>query len=195
MIKVMWHCAALIRSDFYRITGSFRVASLIKHVLFSGGPYKYLFWHRLAACFMRERMGRYFIYPWVRLIHNHYKYKFGISIPLNTQIGSGFFISHWGGIVVNQKSIIGKNCNISQGVTIGQSNRGKNKGYPIIGDNVYIGPGAIIIGAVTVGNNAAIGANCVVTKSVPDNGVAVGVPGRVISLDGSFGYVNRADYD
>jgi serine O-acetyltransferase len=60
---------------------------------------------------------------------------------------------------------------------------------------VYIGPGAKIIGAVRVGNNVAIGANCVVTKDVPDNAVVVGVPGKIISFRGSQGYVNRTEYD
>jgi len=66
---------------------------------------------------------------------------------------------------------------------------------PEIGDNVYIGPGAKIIGNIKIGNNAAIGANCVVTKDVPENGVVVGVPGRVISFEGSAGYINKTNYN
>jgi len=130
----------------------------------------------------------------VNRIVSHYTFKYGISIPPETVIGSGFYIGHFGGIVVSPKSKIGKNCNISQGVTIGQTNRGSRKGFPIIGNNVYIGPGAKIIGGVTIGNDVAVGANCVVTKDVPDNAVVVGVPGRVISYDGSRGYINNTDY-
>jgi serine O-acetyltransferase len=126
---------------------------------------------------------------------NHLVYKLGISISPSTEIGSGFYIGHFGGIVINGKSVIGKNCNISQGVTLGQANRGKNIGYPTLGDNIYIGPGAKIVGAVKIGNNVAIGANCVVTKDIPDNSVVVGVPGKVISQEGSIGYVNKIDYD
>ena len=122
-------------------------------------------------------------------------YKLGISIPASTEIDSGFYIGHFGGIVVNGKSVIGKNCNISQGVTLGQANRGKNKGYPTLGDNVYIGPGAKIVGAIKIGNNVAIGANCVVTKDIPDNSVVVGIPGKVISQDGATGYINMTDYE
>ena len=77
---------------------------------------------------------------------------------------------------------------------MGVANRGERKGYPTIGDNVYIGPGAKLVGKIIVGNNAAIGANCVVTKDVPENGVVVGVPGKVISMNGSVGYINRTDY-
>lgn len=97
--------------------------------------------------------------------------------------------------MINGKSIIGNNCNISQGVTLGVANRGKYEGCPKLGDNIFIGPGAKILGAVTIGNNVAIGANCVVIKDIPDNSVVVGIPGRVISQEGSLGYVNRTDYD
>lgn len=77
---------------------------------------------------------------------------YGISIPYNTRIGSGLYIGHFGGIVVNSEAVIGKNCNIHHGVTIGQANRGDKKGYPVIGDRVFIGPGAVvIIGKVKVG--------------------------------------------
>jgi serine O-acetyltransferase len=66
---------------------------------------------------------------------------------------------------------------------------------PVIGDNVYIGPGAKIIGRVNMGSGVAIGANAVVTKDVPDNAVVVGVPAKVISYNGSKGYINKTDYD
>ena len=122
-------------------------------------------------------------------------YKFGIGIPVQTVIGSGLFIGHFGGIFINGNCVIGKNVNISHGVTLGQASRGKREGFPILGDNIYIGPGAKVIGAVRIGNNVAIGANCVVTKDIPDNSVVVGVPGRIISADGATGYVLRTDYE
>ena len=122
-------------------------------------------------------------------------YKYGIDISYQTKIGSGFYIGHFGGVVVHPQVVIGKNCNISHQVTLGIANRGVRKGCPVIGDNVYIGPGAKVIGNIQIGNNVAIGANCVVTKDVPDNSVAVGVPGNTISSEGSEGYVNRTDYN
>lgn len=97
--------------------------------------------------------------------------------------------------MVTPEAIIGKNCNLSQEVTIGITPRGERQGTPIIGDNVYIGPGAKIIGNVKIRNRVAIGANCVVTKDVPDNAVVVGIPGRVIAYQGSKGYVNQTDYE
>jgi len=125
----------------------------------------------------------------------HYKYKFGLSIPHATTIGRGLYIGHPRDIIVSEHAVVGDNCNLSHGVTIGQANRGPRKGTPVIGNNVYIGPGAKIVGLVHVGHHAAIGANCVVTKDVPDCAVVVGVPGRVVSFAGSVGYVTRTDYD
>ncbi|GER80051.1 serine acetyltransferase [Candidatus Denitrolinea symbiosum] len=125
----------------------------------------------------------------------HYEYKYGISISYRTQIGSGLYIGHFGGIVINKNVVVGKNCNISHQVTLGKANRGVKKGYPVIGDNVYLGPGAKVIGNVKIGNNVAVGANCVVTKDIPDNGVVVGIPGKIISLEGSLGYINKTSYE
>lgn len=135
------------------------------------------------------------VYPVSRAILRHLTFKLGVSIPPKTRIGSGLYIGHFGGIFVNDQSVIGRDCNLSQGVTIGQANRGRNVGSPVIGDGVYIGPGAKIIGAVKVGNNVAVGANAVVTRDVPDDSVVVGVPAEVISLDGATGYITRIDYD
>ena len=184
----------LILSDLYRITGDIRFAVLLWHILLDES-YKYVFWMRTCRYTRASPLLKYTIYPIAKFMLYHLTYKLGISISPLTEIGSGFYIGHFGGIVINEKSVIGKNCNISQGVTLGQANRGKNKGYPTLGDNIYIGPGAKIVGAVTIGNNVAIGANCVVTRDIPDNSVVVGIPGKVISQRGSTGYVERTDYE
>ncbi len=184
----------MVLSDLYRIAGDARATTFLKYLLI-GGAFKYNFWMRTCRYAQSVMPLKYTVYPLARVMLNRLTYKFGISIPHTTQIGSGFYIGHFGGIVVNPKSIIGKNCNVSHGVTLGKGNRGKNKGYPTIGDNVYIGPGVKIIGSVKIGNNVAIGANCVVTKDAPDNSVVVGIPGKVISMEGSEGYVNNTDYD
>ena len=186
---------SLLFADVYRIseTDYVSVRLLIWYCL-TNYNLRYTFYLRTCAYTRWHKLLRLTIYPVVRFLHWHLTYKLGISIPYYTQIGQGFYIGHFGGIVVNGQAVIGKNCNISQGVTIGGANRGKNKGCPVIGDNVYIATGAKIIGAVTVGNNVAIGANCVVTKDIPDNAVVVGVPGKVISYQGSQAYIERTDY-
>jgi serine O-acetyltransferase len=184
----------LIFSDLYRITGNVKFTALIQHVLI-GESYKYNFWMRTCSYLRTNPLLKYTIYPIAMIMLHHQTYKLGISIPPNTHIDSGLYIGHFGGIVVNGESVIGKNCNISHGVTLGQANRGKSKGCPTLGDNIYIGPGAKIVGAVKIGNNVAIGANCVVTKDIPDNSVVVGIPGKVISQEGATGYINRTDYE
>ena len=184
----------LVRADLYRLTQTKSDAAFLRQLLF-GESYKYIFWMRTCRFAVSHRFLRYTLYPIARLLLRKYTYKFGMSIPFETEIGSGFYIGHFGGIFVHPHCRIGKNCNLSQGVTLGQSNRGKNMGVPRIGDNVYIGPGAKIVGAVKVGDNVAIGANCVVTKDVPDYGVVAGVPGKVISWAGSKDYVNHTDYE
>ena len=95
---------------------------------------------------------------------------------------------------MSQDAIIGKNCNISHGITIGVINTGNKKGCPVIGDNVYIGPGAKIIGRIMIGNNSAISPNSVVTNDVPDNATVVAIPPRMVFLNGSKGYINKTDY-
>ena len=120
--------------------------------------------------------------------------QYGISIPANTRIGPGFYIGHFGNIVVHHDAIIGANCNLSHGVTIGLSSRGDRFGCPTIGDAVYIGPGAKIFGRISIGNCAAIGANAVVTRDVIPRAVVAGVPARMVSSQGSDGYICNTDY-
>ena len=183
----------LVRSDLYRAAGGITVSLFLYHLLANPG-FKYSFFMRLCKCLRSSKWTRHTLFYIARLVLERCKYKYGIDIPYPTVIGSGFYIGHFSGIVVNGKCVFGKNCNISQGVTVGEANRGKRKGCPTIGDNVYIGPGAKVFGNIKVGDDAAIGANCVVTKDVPDNAVVAGVPGRVISFEGSKGYINRTDY-
>ena len=179
----------LLRCDLYRYEGRQGLSALLR-TLRSNPGFKYTFWMRVCR-YLRSSPIRYPLFVVAQSLLDRCKYKFGISIPFTTQIGEGLYIGHFGSIVVNELAVIGKNCNLSHDVTIGQANRGKRKGYPVIGNNVYIGPGAKLVGSVTLGNNVAVGANCVVTRDVPEDGVVAGVPGRVISRQGSADYVNR----
>lgn len=184
----------LVKSDLHRYAGNSKFSSFIYHIILSPG-FKYSFWMRSCAYSKSNFALQFLFFPFAWLFLIHLEHKFGISISYRAKIGSGFYIGHFGGIVVNQNVVIGKNFNISHQVTLGVANRGNRKGYPVIGDNVYIGPGAKVIGNVRVGNHVAIGANCVVTKDIPDNSVVVGIPGKVISSEGSAGYINRTDYE
>lgn len=123
---------------------------------------------------------RIFLEPLYIFQYHRMRSKWGIEIPRAANIGYGLYIGHNGGIVISSQVIIGKNLNISQGVTIGISGKGERRGVPIIGDNVYITPGAKIFGKITIGNNVSIGANAVVNKDVPDNSIVVLSPGCII---------------
>lgn len=111
---------------------------------------------------------------------NKMSIQLGLTIPRNS-FGPGMSIAHYGSIVVNSRAKIGANCRIHSATNIGEID-GK---APLIGDNCYIGPGAVIYGDITIGNNVAIGANSVVNKSFPDNVTVVGAPAKVISKKGS----------
>ena len=113
----------------------------------------------------------------------------GISIPASVIIGHSFYIGHFGGVIINANAIIGDNCNISQGVTIGVSGQGNNRGVPIIGNEVYIGANSVVAGKITIGNNVLIGACSLVNTSFLDDSVAIGVPAVIVSQNGSKGYI------
>ena len=180
---------SLVKSDLYRYTGEGNMMLLPRNLMFNPG-FKYSFWMRLCGYLSQRTLLKYSIYYVSTIMLAHYRDKYGIDIPFTAQIGRGFYIGHSGGIIVGAESI-GNNFSISQGVTIGQTNRGDRKGRPTIGNNVYVGPGAIVIGNIKIGDNVAIGANSVVTKDIPENAVVVGVPGRVISYNGAEGYLQN----
>ncbi|MDQ3652208.1 MAG: serine acetyltransferase [Acidobacteriota bacterium] len=111
-----------------------------------------------------------------------------VELPAQAVIGPGLLIAHTGYIVLASDVVLGSHCTLTQGVTIGHGGGGKDASFacPVIGDRVYIGPGAAIIGGITVGDDALIGIGAIVTKSVPERGVVVGNPARVVSHQGSF---------
>ena len=113
----------------------------------------------------------------------------GIDISFDTRIGKGFYIGHYGGIVLHHEVEIGEYCNISHGVTIGLGGRGETLGCPKLGDRVYIGPGAKVFGKITIGNDVAIGANAVVLKDVPDRAVVGGVPAKILNFKSSSDFI------
>ena len=128
-------------------------------------------------------------YALCRIMLKHYKIKFGIDVPFTCSIGPGFRIDHFGTIVLSPNVILGKNCTIHHGVTIGEGKRGKTKGEPILGDNICVCPGAKVIGKINVGDGVVIGVNSVVVKDIPNNSVIAGNPGKIISKKGSEGFI------
>jgi len=127
-----------------------------------------------------------FLLRYKRIRFQQVTIKLGLTIHPNV-FGPGLSIAHFGSVVTNANTIIGKNCRIHSGTNIGEGG-GKT---PIIGDNVYIGPGAKIFGGITIGDNVAIGANAVVNKDVPSNVTVGGIPAKIISNKGSQNLVKE----
>jgi serine O-acetyltransferase len=94
-------------------------------------------------------------------------------------IGDGLYIGHTGGVHISQHAVIGRNCDIGHRVTIGVSAMGR-EGAPILGDDIYLGPGATLIGKIRVGSGAKIAANTLVIDDVPEGATVIGVPGRIV---------------
>jgi serine O-acetyltransferase len=108
----------------------------------------------------------------------------GIEIDPGATIGKGVFIDHGVGVVIGETAEVGDGCTIYQGVTLGGTSLLRTKRHPTLGKNVTVGSGAAVLGAITVGDGARIGANSVVVKDVPPNATVVGIPGRVVLQDG-----------
>lgn len=115
-----------------------------------------------------------------RLIMNITRFNTGIEIHPAAKIGKHLFIDHGMGVVIGETSVIGDNCTIYQGVTLGGTGKEHNKRHPTLGNDVVVGAGAKVLGNITVGNNVKIGANSVVLKNIPDNCTVVGV-GRILT--------------
>jgi serine O-acetyltransferase len=113
----------------------------------------------------------------------------GIHVQPTIDIGPGFYIGHFGTIFLGGHTRVGKFFNISQGCTVGYAGRGEKLGLPEIGDFVYLAPGAKVIGKIRIGNHAAVGANAVVTKDVPEGAVVGGIPAKVINYGSSRDFV------
>ncbi len=117
-----------------------------------------------------------------RLISHVNRVLTGIEIHPGAKIGSGLFIDHGMGVVIGETAEIGDDCHLYQGVTLGGTSTKREKRHPTLEDNVSVGAGANLIGAITIGKNASVGAGSVVVTNVPSNATIVGVPGHVIAF-------------
>ncbi len=119
-----------------------------------------------------------------RAISQGAKFLTGIEIHPGAKIGKGLVIDHGSGVVIGETAEIGDNCTLYQGVTLGGTGKHTGKRHPTLGDNVMVGSGAKVLGPFTVGSGAKIASNAVVLEAVPENGTAVGVPARVVRING-----------
>lgn len=138
-----------------------------------------LIWHRIAHWFWTHNMR--FL---GRLISQIARFFTLIEIHPGAQLGHGILIDHGSGVVIGETAVVGDNCTIYQGVTLGGVGTQKGKRHPTLGNNVMVGAGAKILGAFEVGDNCSIAANAVLLKPLEDNVTAVGIPARPVKKDG-----------
>lgn len=138
-----------------------------------------LIWHRIAHWFYKKHM--FFI---ARLISQIARFFTLIEIHPGAELGHGILIDHGAGVVIGETTVVGDNCTIYQGVTLGGVGTKKGKRHPTLGNNVTVGSGAKILGSFEVGDNCSIAANAVLLQPLEENITAVGIPARPVKKDG-----------
>ncbi|HEU5431396.1 MAG TPA: serine O-acetyltransferase EpsC [Thermomicrobiales bacterium] len=135
-----------------------------------------LAWHRVSSWLWRRRLKLI-----GRLVSNFGRFFTGIEIHPGATIGRGVFIDHGMGVVIGETAIVGDNCTLYQGVTLGGTGKERGKRHPTLGPDVIVGVGAAVLGDITVGDGSRIGAGSVVLRDVPPHTTAVGVPARAVA--------------
>lgn len=180
-----------LRADVYRYRGQTSRRAFLSAYLEDPG-FRFTYYLRKVAFYSsRKRSLGMFAYLYNRMHFHHYRFRYGFDISPTMQIGPGLYIGHFGGVVISPYAVIGANVNIAQGVTIGAASRGPRMGAPVLGDRVWVGAHAIIVGKVTIGDDALIAPGAFVNFDVPSMAVVLGNPGKVVSDAGSVGYINN----
>jgi len=178
---------ALIRADLHRVVPDKVGLKALLQGLRNPG-FRYLFFARL-----KNGLKFRAFYPILWLIVRNYTYKFGFQIPVENLDG-GLYLGHFGTIVISVNARIGKDCNIAHNVTIGTA-RGLHEGAPLIGDRVWIGTGAVIVGKIEVGDDVLIAPNSFVNFDVPSHSVVIGNPAKVHPKNNPTAlYINNRAY-
>ena len=171
--------------DLYRWYGE-KKESLIMRIF---RPYeiRFMYWFRKA-----QHTKNPILKAFAKLRLYSLSKKTHIQISSSTKIGEGFYIGHTGRIIINPYAVLGKNINIATGVTIGQENRGKQKGVPTIHDNCWIGTNSVIVGNITIGTDVLIAPLTFVNFDVPDHSIVIGNPAKIIHRENATeGYINN----
>ncbi len=148
-----------------------------------------LAWHRAASWLWRHRL----LLPG-RLVSNAGRFFTGIEIHPGATIGRGVFIDHGMGVVIGETAIVGDDCTLYQGVTLGGTGKERGKRHPTLGREVVVGVGASVLGDITVGDGARVGAGSVVLRDVPPHTTTVGIPARAVAWrDPSSGETRRIE--
>lgn len=166
-----------IRADIRAVFEHDPAARSVLEVLFAYPGFHARQCHRIAHALWKFKFP--FIPRWISHISRFFT---GVEIHPGASIGEGFFIDHGMGVVIGETAEIGNNVVLYQGVTLGGTSTQKAKRHPTLGNNVIVGSGAKIIGAIHIGDNVKVGSGSVVIASVPPNATVVGVPGRVVEI-------------
>lgn len=176
---------AIVKNDLFRYQPypySFRM--FIKGLRSQG--FRYMFCKRMVDHYGPTSLPGFFF----KIALRGYTYKFGFQI--GGKIGEGFYIGHFGTVIVSVNSSIGKNCNIAPGVTIGASRRGEKKGAPKLGNFVWIGTNAVLVGNIQIGSDVLIAPGAYVNFDVPDHSIVIGNPGKITFRENATeGYINN----
>lgn len=177
----------LFEYDYYRYYGAgFRFAGGTAHLLKD-----HSLWH-LYLVRKFQASGTRFEKKLIRALIWRSKRKYGLEIPPDLTIGKGLYIGHAYNITINPRAILGNNINIHKGVTIGQENRGRRKGVPVIGSHVWIGINAVIVGNITIGDDVLIAPNAYVNTDVPAHSVVIGNPCKIVPRENATrAYINN----
>jgi serine O-acetyltransferase len=180
-----------LKADLYRYRGKADRRSFLSAYLHDPG-FRFTYYLRKVAYYSAKKQSfGIFGYIYNRILLNHYRFRYGFDISPTTTIGPGFYLGHFGGIVISPYAVLGANINITKGAIIGAASRGPRIGAPTLEDRVWVGANAIIVGKVTIGREALIAPGAYVNFDVPANAVVLGNPGKVVSDRGSAGYVNQ----
>ncbi|HOI25984.1 MAG TPA: serine acetyltransferase [Paludibacteraceae bacterium] len=176
----------LLSNDFERFIDAGSSSSKMSFVvkIFFSATFSQVFLFRLGSYLNTKNnlFAKIFNLP-VKFLYEMKQRSTGIQLPLNTEIDGGVRFFHYNCVIIAKSTVVGKNCSIHQGVTLGRVFNGEKAGCPVIGNNVVIFPGAMVIGNIRVGDHSVIGANAVVVNDVPDGCVVGGVPAKVLSYD------------
>jgi serine O-acetyltransferase len=171
-----------ILDDLYRQCGNRTKKAFVLEFIKSHG-FRYLVFYRLT----KTKGIKYLL---ARIIIFRMRAKYGIAISRTVELGSGIRLEHPNNITLNSRAQVGSNVTIYKGATIGSELRGKRIGVPIVGNNVFIGINAVVLGGITIGNDVLISANSFVNFDVPSNSIVIGNPGKIISKNNATqGYI------
>jgi serine O-acetyltransferase len=166
-----------IREDISAVYQHDPAARNIFEVLFAYPGFHARQFHRVAHTLWKWKVP---FFP--RLISHFSRFCTGIEIHPGATLGHGFFIDHGMGVVIGETAEVGDNVVLYQGVTLGGTSLQKKKRHPTLGNNVIVGSGAKLIGAIKIGDNVKVGSGSVVITSVPSNATVVGIPGRIVEI-------------